>query len=110
MPVPERLHAVVADPPIGVEDRSGLHGVGDEPLQAGGRCIRDPAQADPPDPCPVLLRPHRYQGLLGRLPAPHPGLHAAHEGLVHLHHAVQSVPAEPDHTRRSLCSQAQAVS
>lgn len=101
----------ITSPAIGVDGGSGYDRVANEGQQAVRRYVLDPAQSDAADALAALLGCNRDNGFALDLSAPFVLFRAANIGFVDLDRSPLSA-SRPGRTmaRRSLCSQAQAVS
>ena len=88
---------VVALPPIGVDDRTGLDGGGNEAVKAALRRIGDAVEPDPTDSVAFLLSTNRNKRLRLRLTPRDAFFQAADVSLVDLDHALKSITPGADH-------------
>src|ERR1700736_4532512 len=87
----------VPEPAVSVNDTAGLDCLLDEGHQALGRCIRNAAHADAPDPRAIFLYSNDNQGLTLGLPSSNALLFAAVVRLVHLHASGEAVSSRSYH-------------
>ena len=102
MRVAFRLNAVVAWPPVRVNDRPGRDALFHKRVQTVRRHIGNTPQSNPPNSSAVFLRRDGHNRLIFRFSAVDALFHTAQVGLIHLDAAFEALPARPHHRTAQL--------
>src|SRR3989304_2008074 len=92
------LESLVSFPSIRDHYGSRLDRALYEAREASGGSVRNPAEADAPDPLSIDLRGDHHQSLVSQASAAPSGLDSPYVRLVHLDVAGERVPTDPNHS------------